>query len=115
MSKTRRPAPASPSNAGPVSVLIGGAMLLAAAVAFALWPQTPAAPAPTAAPAPSVVPAATAAPAASASQIQVDKELVDFGDVKLGTWVQADFKLTNAGPGPLTFTEPPYIELVEGC
>ena len=33
----------------------------------------------------------------------------------LGKTVQVDFKLTNVGDQPLTFTEAPYVEVVEGC
>ena len=45
----------------------------------------------------------------------VDREVVDFSDVRLGEWVTASFTLTNTGAGAVRFTEPPYIEVVEGC
>lgn len=48
-------------------------------------------------------------------RLRVDRERVDLGVVKLGQTVQVDFKLTNVGDQPLTFTEPPYVEVVEGC
>ncbi len=60
--------------------------------------------------APPPAPLATGAPA-----LQVDKEKVDFGDVKLGQTVEATFEVTNIGDQPLRFTEKPYIEVVEGC
>lgn len=47
--------------------------------------------------------------------LKVDKEKLDFGDVKLGNWVEAEFTLTNVGDQPLQFTDQPYIEVVEGC
>jgi len=47
--------------------------------------------------------------------LQVDKELVDLGDVKLGDWVTVSFKVTNVGDQPLKFTSAPYIEVKEGC
>ena len=50
-----------------------------------------------------------------APSLKVDKEKLDFGDVKLGTWVEAEFTLTNVGNQPLQFTDQPYIEVVEGC
>jgi hypothetical protein len=50
-----------------------------------------------------------------APRLKVDREVIDFGDVRLGEWVQADFRLTNVGDQPLRFGEPPYVELVEGC
>ncbi len=50
-----------------------------------------------------------------APALQVDKEKVDFGEVKLGQTVETKFELTNAGDQPLTFKETPYVEVVEGC
>ena len=50
-----------------------------------------------------------------APSLKVDQEQVDLGDVKLGQLVQASFRLTNVGDQPLRFSEPPYIEVVEGC
>ncbi|MCJ7624308.1 MAG: DUF1573 domain-containing protein [Anaerolineaceae bacterium] len=47
--------------------------------------------------------------------LKVDKELIDFGEVKLGTEVSASFQITNIGDQPLRFTEKPYITLLEGC
>jgi len=52
---------------------------------------------------------------AGVPRLVADKELVDFGDVKLNTTVRADFTLTNTGDGTLLFTEIPYIELKDGC
>ncbi len=57
-----------------------------------------------------VKPQANGAPA-----LQVDKEKVDFGEVKLGQTVETKFEVTNAGDQPLTFKETPYVEVVEGC
>lgn len=50
-----------------------------------------------------------------APAIKVDKEQIDFGDVKLGQTVEAKFKITNIGDQPLRFSEAPYINVVEGC
>jgi hypothetical protein len=47
--------------------------------------------------------------------IQVDKEQVDLGDVKLDQPVEVTFQVTNVGDQPLRFEEQPYIEVVEGC
>ena len=38
--------------------------------------------------------------------LQVDKEKVDLGDIKLGQLVSVAFELTNTGSQPLQFTEP---------
>lgn len=103
MPKYRRPAPAPTPGRGPLIVMIGGGVLLAAALAFALWPRG------------NDTAGQNTAPRAGAARLQVDRELIDLGDVKLGQWVQADFTLTNTGGQPLHFTETPYVELVEGC
>lgn len=47
--------------------------------------------------------------------LEVDKERVDLGDVKLDQPVQVVFQLTNVGDQTLRFTQEPYIEVVEGC
>ncbi len=59
---------------------------------------------------PPPAPLVTGAPA-----LQVDKEKVDFGDVKLGQTGEATFEVTNVGDQPLRFNEKPYVEVVEGC
>ena len=48
-------------------------------------------------------------------RLRVDRESIDLGDVKLGTMVEAAFVLTNTGGQTLRLSEPPYIEVVEGC
>lgn len=48
-------------------------------------------------------------------QLQVDHERIDLGNVKLGQFVKAIFKLSNVGDRPLRFTASPYITVVEGC
>ena len=60
--------------------------------------------------APPPAPEVTGAPA-----LQVDKEKVDFGDVKLGQTVEVKFEVANVGDQPLTFKGKPYVEVVEGC
>ena len=50
-----------------------------------------------------------------APAIQVDKEQVDLGEVKLGQTVEVAFKITNVGDQPLRLSEQPYVEVVEGC
>jgi hypothetical protein len=50
-----------------------------------------------------------------APALQVDKEKVDFGAVKLGQTVEVKFEVTNVGDQPLRFTKKPYVEVIEGC
>lgn len=52
---------------------------------------------------------------AGGPSLKVDKEVVDLGDVKLGTPVQVAFSITNVGDEPLRFSKTPYIEVREGC
>lgn len=47
--------------------------------------------------------------------LQVDKEKIDFGNVALGSTVEAKFEVTNVGDQPLRFTKKPYVEVIEGC
>ncbi len=83
----------------PLILIIGGAVLLLAAVlvAFARQPQ----------------PAIDTA--GGTPKIKADKEFVDLGDQKLGNTVQVSFIITNDGDGTLRFTKAPYVEVKEGC
>jgi hypothetical protein len=45
----------------------------------------------------------------------LSQEHFDYGDVKLGSWVQTDFTIRNVGDQPLHILNQPYIEVVEGC
>lgn len=51
----------------------------------------------------------------SAPRLQVDQELVDFGEVKFKQPVSATFTLTNTGGETLIFSQVPYIDVLEGC
>ncbi len=48
-------------------------------------------------------------------RLRVDHDRVDLGVIQLGKTVQVDFNLINVGDQTLTFTEDPYVEVVEGC
>ncbi len=50
-----------------------------------------------------------------APSIAVDKQTIDYGDVKLNTDLSFEIKVTNRGTGVLRFKEKPYIEVLEGC
>jgi hypothetical protein len=50
-----------------------------------------------------------------APKLTVDREVIDFGPVRMGKFVQASFTLTNTGDQPLSFSRTPYIEVLEGC
>ncbi len=47
--------------------------------------------------------------------IAVDRQKMDYGDVKFGVEKTFAIKVTNTGGGILRFKELPYIEVVEGC
>jgi hypothetical protein len=86
----------------PLLLALGGFVLVAAAL-FAIWK--------------SGQPQLANVPVEVAGQpsLKVDKEEIDFGDVKVGDQVSASFTLTNVGDKTLRFTEDPYIEVREGC
>ena len=86
-------------NKMPIILVIGSLAILMIAVLFAIQKK------PT-----SYTPEVTGNPS-----IQVDKALVDLGDVKLGQPVQVAFEIKNVGDKPLKFTKPPFIEVKEGC
>jgi hypothetical protein len=47
--------------------------------------------------------------------ISVDPEIIEYGEVTLGTNKVFTIAVTNTGTGTLRFQEKPYIEVVEGC
>ena len=47
--------------------------------------------------------------------LTVDRQKIDYGDVKYNTNKTFAVKVTNTGTGTLRFREAPYIEVVEGC
>lgn len=50
-----------------------------------------------------------------APRLKVEKEMIDRGNVKLGTPLRDDIRVTNVGDQPLRFIEAPYVEVKEGC
>jgi hypothetical protein len=49
------------------------------------------------------------------ARLAVDKDLIDFGSVRYGQFVEARFRLKNVGDQPLRLPASPPIEVVEGC
>ena len=47
--------------------------------------------------------------------IAVDRQKIDYGDVKFNVEKTFAIKITNNGDGALRFKEKPYIEVLEGC
>ena len=47
--------------------------------------------------------------------LEVDREVIDLGDVKLGQTVSATFTLTNVGDRPLRFSQAPVVQVAAGC
>ena len=47
--------------------------------------------------------------------IAVDQQKIDYGYVKFGVSKAFAIQVTNTGDGTLRFQEQPYIEIVEGC
>ena len=52
---------------------------------------------------------------AGSPRLEVDKEMIDLGEVQLGKWVEVSFEVQNVGDRPLRILEKPWIEVVEGC
>jgi hypothetical protein len=48
-------------------------------------------------------------------EMELDKTLVDFGDVSFETPVEAVFTIRNTGDGPLQIGDNPHVALREGC
>ncbi len=49
------------------------------------------------------------------ARLAVDRDLVDFGNVRLEKFVTARFNLRNVGDQPLRLAVDPRVEAVEGC
>ncbi len=60
-------------------------------------------------------PYASGTDGSGAPSISVDRQKIDFGEVKLDTVLSFAITVTNTGDGILRFQETPYIEIVEGC
>lgn len=50
-----------------------------------------------------------------APRLKVQTDTIDRGDIKLGTPVRDDIRVTNIGDQPLRFTEAPFLVIKEGC
>ncbi len=50
-----------------------------------------------------------------APRLKVDTAVIDRGNVRLGTLVRDEVRVTNVGDQPLRFTEAPYVEVRAGC
>ena len=87
----------------PLALVAGGILLIVGVVAFAVWQATGST-------TPKVPVEVTGAP-----KLKLDKEQVDLGTVRLGQTVEVTFNVANTGDKQLRFTEPPYVEVVEGC
>lgn len=85
---------------GMILILVGGLFLVG--LAFFLFPREKLDP--------NYVPEVT-----GGASLKVDKESIDFGDVKINKTVEATFTLTNVGDRTLEFSKDPFIEVKEGC
>jgi hypothetical protein len=98
--RSRRPQPHAGRSPWSIALLIVAAGLLVLAVYFLTWGRAQ---------------PAAAIEVTGSPRLRVDRDRVDLGVVQLGKTVQVDFNLTNVGDQTLTFTEAPYVEVVEGC
>lgn len=100
--KSKRRRNATRSNRTLIFLAGGILMLAAAGLAFAISQPTASQPA---------VPVTVN----GSPRLQVDQELIDFGEVPVGKMVTASFTLSNTGDQPLVFSHPPVPTVVEGC
>jgi hypothetical protein len=101
MTKHKKPpAPARPPWLIPVAI-IGAILAVLAVILLALRGS---------ASTPSYTPEVT-----GRSNITVDKEIIDFGDVRFGQPVSAVFTVKNTGDQPLIIQGEPLVELLQGC
>ena len=97
--KPRRPEPKPPPPLIPMLLVGAGVVLLGVIVWIGLGGSA----------------RSTAIEVSGAPRLKADRQLVDLGNVKLGTSVEVSFALSNVGDQPLRLTEAPYVEVVEGC
>ena len=98
----KRPVHKQSASRTPLLLVLGGIVLIGAAVLlFAASGNNNA---------PKAAIEVTGAPS-----LKVDKEKVDLGSVKLGQTVDVSFELTNVGDRQLQFSGKPYIEVAAGC
>ena len=57
----------------------------------------------------------TAAEFRGGARLAVDKDLIDFGNVKYNQRVHASFRLRNVGDRVLLLPSAPPVDVVEGC
>lgn len=50
-----------------------------------------------------------------APRLSVEKTTIDHGNVRLGTPIRDEVRVTNIGDQPLRFSEAPYLKVLEGC
>ena len=48
-------------------------------------------------------------------RVKVEKDVINRGNIRLGTPIRDDIRVTNVGDQPLRFVEAPYVEVREGC
>ena len=102
-SKNRSKRQVKSSNQLPLVLLVVGGMLLIGAALYALLRSNQPA-------SPEVLVEVSGSP-----RLKADQEVVDLGDVPLNQTVNVTFQLENVGDQPLRFSKEPSIEVVEGC
>ncbi len=101
-SRTRKRRNRSKGSVWPAVLVLGVLALLAVAL-YAMWQNN------------STQGPPVAVEVNGRPSIKVDKPETNLGDIKLGKTVQTSFRVMNVGDQPLTITEKPYVEVVEGC
>ena len=99
--KSNAPAAASPRPRWLLPAVLVGvvAVVLAAAVWLIQRNQQP-----------PYTPEVSGAPA-----LRLDQTVLDYGDVKFNTPIEAEVKIRNVGDAPLQIQGEPRVELLQGC
>lgn len=86
----------------PLLLVVGGVLLVAGAL-FAVWKAGQ--------------PDLTGVPVETSGspRLQVDRDVVDMGDVPVNQIVDVTFNIANTGDQTLRITEQPVVRVVEGC
>lgn len=85
----------------PLPIILLGSVLIVGIAALLIWANQPM---------PAVPLEVSGAPS-----LKADRQVIDFGEVRLGQWVSTVFEIANVGDQALHFIEQPWVEVVEGC
>lgn len=90
---------------GPLTLIVGGSLLLVGVVVFVIFSRNAA----------SSAPPPGFQPQAQGPRVSVDRETIDLGRRPLDVPVEAVFYVTNVGSTELRIEGEPQVEVAKGC